>query len=204
MSLSARLWADNADLAAAALDHPFVRGLADGSLTEASFRYYVGQDAFFLEAFARAYGLALANSRDRGELLAFADLLLGVLDELRLHDAYAARWGVDLSAVEPGEATEAYTDFLLDVGESANVATLCAAMVPCMRLYAHLGQSLAGAGGPYAEWVATYADPGFAALAERLEGLLDARGGHGRHLEWTYRKAMSLEVAFFDAALAGT
>ncbi|MDT4948209.1 MAG: hypothetical protein QOJ37_804, partial [Pseudonocardiales bacterium] len=32
MTLSARLWADNGDLAAAALAHPFVSRLGDGSL----------------------------------------------------------------------------------------------------------------------------------------------------------------------------
>ena len=37
-----------------------------------------------------------------------------------------------------------------------------AAMTPCMRLYAWLGAALdAGAWGPYAQWVQTYADPSF-------------------------------------------
>ena len=47
-----------------ALAHPFVRGLADGSLPRQVFSGYVAQDAFFLEAFARAYALALAASPD--------------------------------------------------------------------------------------------------------------------------------------------
>ena len=32
MTLSARLWSDNAELAADVLAHPFVRGIGDGSL----------------------------------------------------------------------------------------------------------------------------------------------------------------------------
>ena len=44
MRLSAKLWADNADLAAAALAHPFVSRLGDGSLPRALFAGYVAQD----------------------------------------------------------------------------------------------------------------------------------------------------------------
>ena len=49
MSLARTLWESNADLAGAALEHRFVRGLADGSLPVESFRSYVAQDAFFLK-----------------------------------------------------------------------------------------------------------------------------------------------------------
>ncbi|MDQ4003702.1 MAG: TenA family protein, partial [Actinomycetota bacterium] len=52
MSLPKRLWEKNADLSRAALEHRFVRGLGDGSLPLDSFKEYIGQDAFFLEAFA--------------------------------------------------------------------------------------------------------------------------------------------------------
>ena len=48
VSLAQALWARNADLAAEALAHPFVRRLADGTLPRESFAGYVAQDAFFL------------------------------------------------------------------------------------------------------------------------------------------------------------
>jgi thiaminase (transcriptional activator TenA) len=208
VSLARALWRENAGLAGAALDHPFVRGLADGTLPRESFAGYVGQDAYFLESFARAYALALAHIPDREGLHAFADLLAGVLEELRLHAGYAARWGLDMSAVVPDEATLAYTDFLLATAALGGVGVTCAAMTPCMRLYAHLGQSLAAGGvdegNPYAEWVRTYADPGFETLAARLEGLLDTYANNTPVVRGAYHRAMRLEVAFFDAAHSRT
>ena len=203
--LAGRLWAGSADLAAAALRHPFVTGLADGSLPTERFSGYVGQDAFFLEGFARAYALGVAHSRDRATLDAFADLLAGVREELRLHDGYAARWGVDLAAVEPVPATSAYTEFLLATAALGDLGETCAAMTPCMRLYAHLGQALAGRAAPeYAEWVDTYADPGFEELASTLEALLDRLAVDTPSVARAYRRAMELEVAFFDAAFSDT
>ncbi|MGY1773845.1 TenA family protein [Blastococcus sp. SYSU D00813] len=204
MSFARRLWADSADLAAAALDHPFVRGLADGTLPRERFAGYVAQDAFFLQAFARGYAMAVVRSPDRAGLDAFADLLAGVREELRLHDGYAAGWGIDLATVEPAPATSAYTDFLLATAATGGLGETCAAMTPCMRLYAHLGQSLAGSPpGPYAEWVTTYADPGFEALAATLEELLDRYAAGAPAVARAYGRAMELEVAFFEAAWRG-
>lgn len=198
MSLSASLWQENADLAEAALRHPFVRGIADGTLERDAFAGYVAQDAFFLEAFARAYARALEQSGDG----AFAELLAGVREELRLHAGYAGRWGIDLGAVAPREATRAYVDFLHERASRGAAGLTCAAMTPCMRLYAFLGRSLVGSErGDYAEWVTTYADPSFEGLAATLERLLDEHADDAPETHATYRRAMELELAFFDASL---
>jgi thiaminase (transcriptional activator TenA) len=202
VSLARTLWRENAQLAGVALAHPFVRGIADGSLARDRFAAYIAQDTFFLDGFARAYALALAQSPDRASLDAFADLLAGAREELRLHDAYAARWGIDLAGVVASAATRAYTDFLLARASLGGVGPTCAAMTPCMRLYAHLGQSLAGSqAGPYTEWIQTYADPAFEELAAQLERLLDTHATDEPETHATYLRAMELEIAFFADAL---
>jgi thiaminase (transcriptional activator TenA) len=203
MSLARTLWGANTDLAEAAREHRFVRGLADGSLPVESFQSYVAQDAFFLESFARAYALALARSEDAQGVRDFAELISGVIEELELHAGYAGRWGVSLEGVKPVEATLAYTDFLLATASLGGVGETCAAMTPCMRLYAFLGQSLAGEGydedNPYSEWIRTYADPEFEALAAKLEALLDRYAADTPVVRSAYRRAMALEIAFFEA-----
>ena len=205
MTLSDTLWRDNADLAQEALRHPFVGGLADGTLPAERFAGFIAQDAFFLESFARAYALALAQSPDRAGVEAFADLLAGVREELRLHGSYAQRLGIDLAAVEPASATVAYTDFLLATAAIGGTGATCAAMTPCMRLYAYLGRTLAAAphGEAYAEWIQTYAAPEFDELAGTLERLLDRYSGDADRERGTYRRAMRLEVDFFDSAYRG-
>lgn len=64
MTTSTELWQSNQDLARACLKHPFVQGIATGILDHVKFSCYVGQDAFFLEAFARAYSLAAVKAPD--------------------------------------------------------------------------------------------------------------------------------------------
>ena len=201
-SLSESLWHRNRVLAQAALEHPFVQGIASGELPQARFAHYVGQDAAFLDAFCRAYALALAKSPDYDGLIAFRELLDGAADELRLHQGYAARWEVDLHPA-PDSATSAYTNFLLAVAALEPVGHIAAAMTPCMRLYAYLGQQLAAQTkpeSPYREWVMTYSSEQFEALARRLEGLLDRYGGDQDRLAVLYHQAMELELRFLDGA----
>ena len=207
MSVAQQLWSANRDLAASCLADPFVAGLADGSTPREHFAWYVGQDAFFLEVFARGYALALAKSGERRQLLACQELLAGVLSELQLHDAYAARWGLDLAHVQPGPACLAYTDFLRGVAALEPLPQILAAMAPCMRFYAWLGTALQprlDPASPYAEWVQTYAGAEFQALAARLDELLDTAGGEPAQLAVNYRRAMQLECAFFAACGGGS
>ncbi len=197
-----QLWKSSEDLATECLHHPFVQGIASGDLSRTSFEFYVGQDAFFLESFARAYALALAKATDQESMTELLQLLQGALDELNLHRKYAERWGVDLEP-KPASATRAYTDFLLRVAWSEPLPAIMAAMMPCMRLYSFLGKSLVCAvnpQSPYREWVETYSDDGFAALAERLETLYDRHAAGEGNAAGLYRTAMELELGFFQQA----
>ena len=90
MTVANQLWQANQDLAQACLTHPFVQGIGSGTLPEQKFAYYVGQDAFFLEAFGRAYSIAAARSPDWQGFEIFHNLATGVLTELKLHQGYAA------------------------------------------------------------------------------------------------------------------
>jgi len=101
------LWQQNVRLAEVCLHHPFVRGLADGTLDPEAFRRYVAQDAFFLNAFARAYALAAARSQDGETLISLCELLNGVLRELQLHAGYAKELKIELARVQPYRAVAA-------------------------------------------------------------------------------------------------
>lgn len=216
-ALSRRLWEQQQPLASAILHHPFVRAIGKGSLPASSFREYVSQDAFFLRAFARAYALAQAKAADPRTAERIGGMISAVEEELKLHAHTAAVMGIDLDKVEPSPACLAYTTFLLDTAQDpkASIAEVMAAMCPCMRLYAFLGQSLARASGALLAptktrpstlqaWINTYASEDFEQGAAAVESLLDEeakspRGAEGgRSLAMLYRRAMELEYDFFD------
>ncbi len=203
MSFAEELWQANQDLARASLDHPFVRGIADGSLPRERFAYYVGQDAFYLEAFARAYTIAAAKAPDWEGFGTLYRLVDAVLHELHLHEKYAASWGVDLRNVKPQPVTRRYTDFLLSTAWAYDSGLTMAAMGPCMRLYVYLGKELARNGiaeHGYSDWIRTYSDPALDELVAQLEALINRYTKPDALAHSTYRYAMLCERDFFQAA----
>ena len=119
-------------------------------------------------------------------------------------DAIAAERGAAKNTIEAYRRDlSAYVDFLRGNARRGDLGETIAGMTPCMRLYAFLGASLdVQTAGPYAEWVQTYARPDFEALAGQLEQLLDEQNYDSPAVHQTYRRAMGLELGFFDAAIA--
>ena len=205
MTLSEILWQANQDLAQACLNHPFVQGLGNGRLPRSRFAYYVGQDVFFLRSFGRAYSLAAVKSPDWEGFCQLHELAGGVLEELRLHAAYAAQWGVQVENAFPGTATRRYTDFVSATAWAHTTGVTVVALSPCMRLYAYLGQQLArfqqGPPHAYSDWIQTYSSDDFENLAQQLERLADTYASDSDLVRGTYRYAMACEFDFFQAAL---
>lgn len=204
MSLAERLWLENADLARACLKHPFIRGIADGSLPQRNFAWYVGQDYFYLHAFMRAYCIAAAKGVDWEATKAFHALAAGAIEETDLHKGYASRWSVDLNEIKPSAATRRYTDFLLATAWGYDTGVTAAALTPCMRLYAHLGQEVAKEcsckDNPYIDWINSYSSQEFEALSQKLENLLDRYATPSKSVSEAYNYAMLCERDFFDTA----
>ena len=165
----------------AQLEHPFVRGIGDGTLPLDRFAHWVRQDYRFLVEYCRLFGLAAARAPDLDTLVRFADLLQATArTEMDLHRAFAREFGIgeaDLEREPMAPTTRAYTDFLLRVAATGDFAELTAALLPCMWGFAEIGQALRARGLPadprYAKWIEAFADPEFARLAEGCRSLVD-------------------------------
>lgn len=165
----------------AQLEHPFVRGIADGSLDPRVFQRWVLQDYLYLKEFARIFAWAVAKSDQLESMSWYAAVLnLTLNTEMELHRQYAARFGLspaDLEAVETWPTTRAYTDFLVRTAADGDMADLVAALLPCAWGYVHLAQKIAGDRPPedqrYADWIAQYASPEFAEAAQWLRDEMD-------------------------------
>ena len=203
MNLSKHLWDKNKDLAFESLNSKFVQGIKNGNLPKNNFQSYVAQDYFFLESFARAYGLAISKCFDINAIRTLSELLLGVSEELVLHEKYAKEWEINLTNNKIEIPTKAYTDFLRKISLESSCIEILVAMTPCMRLYAWIGKKLSAStsNNIYKDWIVTYSDENFEKLANSLEEIIDTyKGSYDLdQLNHLYQEAMDLEVKFFEA-----
>jgi thiaminase/transcriptional activator TenA len=176
MAFTDELYAAALPIWDAQLDHPFVAGIGDGSLEIERFKRWVVQDYLYLKEFARVFAWAAAKA-DRLETMSWyaSALDLTLNTEMALHRAYAGRFGLaeaELEAAPVWPTTRAYTDFLVRTAADGDQAELVAALLPCAWGYVHIARRLMARPAPadprYAEWIAQYASPEFAAAVDWL------------------------------------
>ena len=193
MSLAESFYQQSLEFYRACLVHPFVQGLADGSLALACYQYYLAQDATFLGVYLRVLGMGLAKSWDRRTQLAFSELIQATRGEQEREIAEGATLAL------PDPATAAYADFLLARGHG-NLGEISAALAPCLSLYAYLAGELGPVkpGHPYRTWFEYYSSPGYLVQVRTMDALLDLYAS-GEDLP-PYRRALELEEHFFASA----
>lgn len=213
MSFSDRLRELAAEVWEAQHTHPFLRGVADGTLDPERFRAYVRQDYLFLIAYGRLLALGCARAPRLEWMERFAELAQSTLGtEMELHRAYAEEWGISREELEqerPRSATRAYTDFLLRTAALGDFGELVAALLPCMWGYSEIGQRLARSGRPtdprYRRWIEMYAGAEFAGLVRWCREVCDeVAAGAAEDLRERMREAFLAssrhELDFWESA----
>ena len=163
------------------LRHPFVRGIADGTLPTDKFKFYLIQDYLFLLDYSRVFAYGVIKAPDEATMALFSQLLNETLNtEMDLHRGYCEKFGISAAEMEQAPVaptTHAYTRHVLNVAQSGTLAELIAGVLPCQWGYAEIGTTLAEQGGSpeplYQEWIEMYASDEFLALGKWLRSLLN-------------------------------
>jgi thiaminase/transcriptional activator TenA len=194
MTFTAELWASIAEVYAAILRHPFVRGLTDGTLPRESFRFYAVQDALYLRDFARGLSIAAARAPEDDWIIMFNEHAAGALRvERALHAGFFEEFGLspaEVAATPLAPTNLAYTSYLLAVAYAAPFHEAMAALLPCYWIYWEVGKELERAGSPdplYARWIGTYASDEFGGL---VRAVLEATDRTAAALTEAQRTAM--------------
>lgn len=138
-----RRWSDEAWEAALPvyrkiLEHPFVRALADGSLCGERFRFYIRQDALYLDGYARRLAHVAARLPRKEQAERFLHFALdGIEVERALHAQFLA--GSHPAPEEISPTCLLYTS-VLDAQALAPVEVEAAAVLPCFVVYQRVGQ----------------------------------------------------------------
>ena len=192
-------------------NHPFVRGIGDGTLDLERFKHWVRQDYLYLIEYARLFSLASARAPSLEEMGHYAELArYTLMTEMELHRSYASEFGISFEELEREEKAptcQAYTDFLVRTAAVGTLGEFAAAFLPCVDGYCQIGQRLASGTLPaddrYVRWIKMYNAPGMADLNTRVRDLVD-RVAAGqptielRRMERAYLTSARYEYLFWD------
>jgi len=193
-----------------AVGHRFVQELFAGAVPDAVMARYLVQDHRFLDSFLTLLGAALASADTFAAKLRFGRFIGTVSSEentyfLRAFEALGVT--EDRRAAEPD--TPPTTGFKAIMREAAQTRSYAAALsvlvvTECLYLdWASRAPKPPPDNFVHAEWIALHDSPGFRDFVDFLRAELDRVGPVEADLcRDFFRRAVGLELAFFEAAYA--
>ena len=196
------------------LEHPFVKGIGEGTLDKEKFKHYLKQDYIYLIEYSRIFAIGASKSKDLKSMTMFADLLHGTMNyEMDLHRKYADQFGIskqELEAKKPSATMTAYTSYMLNKAQLGGVENATAAVLACAWSYNYIGKNLAKLPGAvddefYGHWVKTYSSEGFTKIANDCKDLLNELTAEKsvdelKELEEIVVKTSNFEYMFWEMA----
>ena len=196
-------------------EHPFVKGIADGTLDKEKFKYYMVQDYLYLIDYARVFALGVVKASDSETMRLCAGYVKQILDgEMDIHKGYMQRLGISLEEAEHANVALdnlSYTSYMLRVAYDGSAADVMAAILSCAVSYEYIGKHMVGQNPDcvkhefYGEWIRGYSDPEYAKANRVLEDLTerliaDVSDEQFARLKEIFTNCSRYEGAFWDMA----
>ncbi|MDR6243909.1 thiaminase/transcriptional activator TenA [Paenibacillus hunanensis] len=145
--------------------HPFVQGIAEGTLKSEQLVHYVKQDFEYLNAFMRIYGTAIAKCQHRDDMAMFNEQIGFVLhSEIHPHHNFCQVAGVPYEQLQGyllAPSAHNYIRHMLTAAQEGDLGDILAVLLPCPWTYLEIGKRLLGevkpdASHPFYEWIDFY------------------------------------------------
>lgn len=148
-----------------AATHPFVEGLAVGTLSMPQIRHYLLQDGLYLQNYVQVCRILAERVPAEADKKLFIDsALLSEEAELGIQEQLLDELGLSWAAEPAGTATQAYICQESSAARHPSALVALAGATPCTVLYAEVGRRLAmrpetkKTDHPFRLWLDLYAD----------------------------------------------
>lgn len=183
MKVSERIYQSIEEIWKSYYEHPFVVGIADGSLDLDKFRFYMIQDYMYLLDYSKVFALGILKAHSEKDMRMFADLVHGTLNnEMSTHKTYMELLNISSEEITHAKAsltTESYTKYMLAVGHTNGIAEIVAAVLACSWSYLCIGQYIVKHYPDsvehefYGSWVTAYSSKAYEESNDILITLID-------------------------------
>lgn len=197
-------------------DHPFVKGIASGTLPKEAITFYVQQDFQYLNAFVKLYAYAIIKSETREDMDFFKEQIDYTLhSENMAHENLCQVANLSYDTLKEGKiapVTLLYQEHMLDQGVNGSLLDILACLIPCPWTYWEIGKRLVEQhpsleNHPFKDWITFYGTYGNGemAFAEELFRRLNEKAGKAStkaldQAEHVFLRSCELEWMFWEMA----
>lgn len=166
-------------------EHPFVKGIGDGSLDMDKFKFYMIQDYIYLLDYARVYALGVVKADTEEVMQGFAQTVHDILNgEMSIHRSYMKKLGITSEEIKTTKASLAnisYTNYMLAVSQKGTLIELSVSLLSCAWSYLEIGRRLSKIPGAvehefYGDWITGYSSKDYENTTKWLIDLVDELG----------------------------
>lgn len=147
-------------------EHPFVKGIEEGTLDRVKFRYYIIQDYLYLEEYAKVFAIGVAKAKSIEIAQLFSKYIAVMNGELNVHNGYMGLFQVSEEEVRKTARSLdnlSYTSYMIRVAYEKGEAEILAAILSCAYSYEVIAKNRVknnqGSGDDefYGAWIKGYA-----------------------------------------------
>ncbi|WP_032122614.1 thiaminase II [Clostridium amazonitimonense] len=182
MKFTEKLYENVEDIWTSYYNHPFIKGIGDGSLDIDKFKFYMIQDYLYLLDYAKVYALGVVKADTEEVMQGFSKMVDNILNgEMSIHRSYMKRLGITSEEVKNAKQSLtniSYTHYMLSVSHVGNLAELSTSLLACMWSYLEIGKNLSKIPGStehefYGEWIRGYISKEYEEATEWIINLVD-------------------------------
>ncbi len=170
MKFTEELYESVKDIWESYYEHPFVKGIGEGTLEVDKFKFYMIQDYIYLLDYAKVYALGVVKADTEEVMQGFSSMVNAILNgEMSIHRSYMKRLGITSEEIKASKASItnlSYTHYMLAVSHNGTLKELAVSLLACMWSYMEIGKNLSKIPGStehefYGEWVRGYISEGY-------------------------------------------
>lgn len=208
VKFSEHLWSTTAPIYQAIIKHPFNTELANGTLDENRFMFYMAQDSYYLIQFSRALASIAARSVSSKMIQQFLNFSIGALcAERELHATFLPLNDC-ADKIDPTPSCLGYTQYLVATAATTSLEEAIAAVLPCFWIYREVGCHIAtncARDNLYSRWIETYSSEAFSICTNEAIALLDELASECstallERMKWAFKYSALYEWHFWDDA----
>lgn len=195
----------------ASVAHPFVQGIADGTLPLENFKFYMLQDAYYLKHYTKLLAMLAAKANNDDDVAYFLQTANFIREaELELHRTTFKTLRVteeELAQFEPAPAAYNYVSHMYQAFYTGTLAESYAAILPCPWLYQEIGAQLKHCTPSeplYRDWLALYGSDDMAITIAEQKAMMNRfaqmSGNDVAQLAAHFKRSCYYEWQFWEMA----